>query len=136
MELTKIYQHAIKNNYALGAFNFYNLESMTAILETAQKLSTPVIMGVSESAFKYFGAEFLKGAIASAKKTYNIPFFVHLVFIPQTNRGTLPIFSAKCLYFKRYFRSAHRNRVIFRLFLSVFSKNFSAILYICNLRAA
>lgn len=78
MELTKIYQHAIKNNYALGAFNFYNLESMTAILETAQKLSTPVIMGVSESAFKYFRAEFLKGAIASAKKTYNIPFFVHL----------------------------------------------------------
>lgn len=78
MKLTEVYADALKRKYALGAFNFYNLESMKGILDTAEELNTPVILAVSESALKYFGAEFLKGAIKSAKKTYTCPFFIHL----------------------------------------------------------
>ncbi len=78
MNLVDVYSDAIKRKYAIGAFNFYNLESMKSILNVAQKLNTPVIIAVSESALKYFGAEFLKGAIKSAKKEYSVPFFVHL----------------------------------------------------------
>ncbi|MBE7075100.1 MAG: class II fructose-bisphosphate aldolase [Clostridiales bacterium] len=78
MTLQQVYKHAIKNNYALGAFNFVNLESLTAILDAAQELNTPVIVAVSESAFKYMGFEFLKSIIQGARKTYSIPFFVHL----------------------------------------------------------
>ena len=78
MKLVDIYQDAIKRKYSLGAFNFCNLESMKGILNSAQALNTPVIIAVSESALKYFGEEFLKNAIISAKNTYKIPFFVHL----------------------------------------------------------
>ena len=35
-------------------------------------------MAVSESAMDYFGFEYLKNAILSARKTYSVPFFVHL----------------------------------------------------------
>ena len=78
MKLQQVYQDALKRKYSIGAFNFVNLESLTAILDSAQELNTPVIVAVSESAFKYMGAEMLKGIIEGARKTYTIPFFVHL----------------------------------------------------------
>lgn len=78
MKIQEIYKDAIQNGYALGAFNFVNLESLTAILDAAQELNTPVIVAVSESAFKYMGFEMLKGIIEGARKTYTVPFFVHL----------------------------------------------------------
>lgn len=78
MKLQEVYQDAIKRGYSLGAFNFVNLESLTAILDAAENLSTPVIVAVSESAFKYMGFEMLKAIISGARKTYTIPFFVHL----------------------------------------------------------
>ena len=39
--------------YAVGQFNINNLEWTKAILETAQELNSPVILGVSEGAGKY-----------------------------------------------------------------------------------
>ncbi len=40
-------------HYAVGHFNINNLEWTKAILETAQELNSPVILGVSEGAGKY-----------------------------------------------------------------------------------
>ena len=40
-------------NYAVGQFNINNLEWTKAILQTAQELNSPVILGVSEGAGKY-----------------------------------------------------------------------------------
>ena len=78
MKLKEVYQDALKRNYSLGAFNFYNMESMKGILNAAEELNTPVILAVSESAIKYFGEEYLKNAITAAKSTYTVPFFIHL----------------------------------------------------------
>lgn len=78
MKLIEVYQLALKKKYALGAFNFYNLESMRAILNGAESLNTPVIIAVSESALKYFGEEYLKNAISACRAIYKIPFFIHL----------------------------------------------------------
>ncbi|WP_343208500.1 class II fructose-1,6-bisphosphate aldolase [Anaerolentibacter hominis] len=41
--------------YAVGHFNINNLEWTKAIIETAQELNSPVILGVSEGAAKYMG---------------------------------------------------------------------------------
>lgn len=44
---------AKKNHYAVGQFNINNLEWTKAVLLTAQKNHSPVILGVSEGAGKY-----------------------------------------------------------------------------------
>ncbi|MBE7082328.1 MAG: class II fructose-bisphosphate aldolase family protein [Clostridiales bacterium] len=78
MNLQKVYANALKNKFALGAFNFVNMESLKGILDAAQEQNTPVICAVSESAFEYMGFEFLKNLITSARNTYTVPFFIHL----------------------------------------------------------
>ena len=40
-------------HYAVGQFNINNLEWTKAVLQTAQELNSPVILGVSECAGKY-----------------------------------------------------------------------------------
>ncbi len=44
---------AREGKYAVGQFNINNLEWTKAILQTAQELNSPVILGVSEGAGKY-----------------------------------------------------------------------------------
>ncbi len=44
---------AKEGHYAVGQFNINNLEWTKAILQTAQELNSPVILGVSEGAGKY-----------------------------------------------------------------------------------
>ena len=78
MTLKEYYQDAIQNGYALGAFNFCNLESLKGILNGATNLNSPVIVSVSSSAMNHMGKEYLKAMIVATKKTYNIPFFFHL----------------------------------------------------------
>ncbi len=46
---------AVAGHYAVGHFNINNLEWTKAILETAQEMNSPVILGVSEGAGKYMG---------------------------------------------------------------------------------
>ncbi|QDF64785.1 class II fructose-1,6-bisphosphate aldolase [Mycoplasma nasistruthionis] len=46
---------AKKNKYAIPHFNINNLEWLKAIVLTAEKLKSPVILGVSEGALKYMG---------------------------------------------------------------------------------
>lgn len=54
---------AIARNYAVPAFNFYNMETLAAITDAAHETHSPVILAVSESALKYMGEKFLTGMI-------------------------------------------------------------------------
>lgn len=78
MKLIDVYQDAIKKGYALGAFNFCNLESLKAITNAAQKNKSPVIVAVSSSAMKHMGEEYLKNMIIATKNTCSVPCFFHL----------------------------------------------------------
>lgn len=69
----KIFQDALKNNYALGAFNFVNMEVLQGILEAAVEENSPVIVQCSTGAIKYAGNSYLKGMVLSATKDLNIP---------------------------------------------------------------
>ncbi len=50
---TEMLNKAVEGHYAVGQFNINNLEWTKAILQTAQELNSPVILGVSEGAGKY-----------------------------------------------------------------------------------
>ena len=72
---------AMKGKYAVGQFNFNNLEWTKAILLTAQENNSPVILGVSEGAGKYMGGYhavvgMVNGLIQDLKIT--VPVALHL----------------------------------------------------------
>ena len=68
---------ALKYHFALGAFNFCNMESLQAIINATAKTKSPAIIAVSESAFSYMGADFVI-ALAKVAKKQNPALFLHL----------------------------------------------------------
>ena len=68
-------------HYAVGQFNINNLEWTKSILLTAQELSSPVILGVSEGAGKYMcGYKTVVGMVTAMLEELNItvPVALHL----------------------------------------------------------
>lgn len=68
-------------HYAVGQFNINNLEWTKAVLQTAQELNSPVILGVSEGAGKYMcGFNTVVGMVNGMLETLNItvPVALHL----------------------------------------------------------
>lgn len=71
----KLYEHAIKNNYAIGAFNFVNLETLQAIIDAAKLENSPIIVQCSQSAIKYAG---IKNIVALVKQNACVPIILNL----------------------------------------------------------
>ena len=72
---------AKEGHYAVGQFNINNLEWTKAILQTAQELNSPVILGVSEGAGKYMcGYKTIVGMVNGMLENLNItvPVALHL----------------------------------------------------------
>ena len=68
-------------HYAVGQFNINNLEWTKSILQTAQELESPVILGVSEGAGKYMcGYKTIVGMVKGMMEELNItvPVALHL----------------------------------------------------------
>lgn len=62
----EMFADALRGRYAIPAFNFYNMETLNAILAAARKTHSPVILAVSESALKYMETDMLLGLITGA----------------------------------------------------------------------
>ncbi len=73
-----ILKDALKNHYAVGAFNFSNLEVLKAIVAAGNKTGKPIIAQVSKGAIEFMGFEYLKNAIKAAKKEAKVPVCFHL----------------------------------------------------------
>ncbi len=72
---------AKEGHYAVGQFNINNLEWTKAILQTAQEMNSPVILGVSEGAGKYMcGYNTIVGMVKGMIDTLGItvPVALHL----------------------------------------------------------
>lgn len=62
----EMFAAANAGGYAIGAFNFYNMETFAAILAAARTTRSPVILAVSESALEYMGDKMLIAMIRGA----------------------------------------------------------------------
>ena len=74
-------EKAKAGHYAVGQFNINNLEWTKAILQTAEELKSPVILGVSEGAGKYMcGYNTIVGMVNGMLETLGItvPVALHL----------------------------------------------------------
>ena len=73
-----IFDKANEFGFAVGAFNFSNLEFLKAILEAAEEEEAPVFVQTTEKAIRYAGIEYLSGMVHAVKDRYKIPFALHL----------------------------------------------------------
>ena len=74
-------EKAREGHYAVGAFNINNLEWTKAILQTAEELKAPVMLGVSAGANKYMtGYEVVAAMVKAMVESMNItvPVALHL----------------------------------------------------------
>lgn len=74
----EMFADAIARKYAVPAFNFFNMESLSAVLDAARMTNSPVILAVSESALKYMGPDMLQGIILGAKISPKDKIALHL----------------------------------------------------------
>lgn len=81
VNVKEMMEKARDGHYAVGAFNINNLEWTKAILQTAEELKSPVILGVSEGANKYMtGFKVVADMVKAMIETLNItvPVALHL----------------------------------------------------------
>ena len=76
--LSKMYERANRENYAIGQFNVSNLEFVQAAIGAAVELKAPIILASSSSAIKYAGIETLVAMIRSLADKAPVPIALHL----------------------------------------------------------
>jgi len=74
----KMFAVALKEGFAIGAFNVNNMEQLQAIVEACQTEKAPVIVQISRGARKYANMKYLKALIDVAVKETDLPIVVHL----------------------------------------------------------
>lgn len=74
----QIFEQALKNGFALGAFNFVNLEILKSVLQASEETGAPVIASVSEGALRYIEPEHLKSIIKTVKQQKKHKVIFHL----------------------------------------------------------
>ena len=74
----ELMQKAMKNNFAVGAFNINNMEILQGIIAAAKELDAPLILQVSKGAREYAGRTYIMKLAEAAEKDSNLPIAVHL----------------------------------------------------------
>lgn len=78
VSLNKILPAARKGRFAIGAFNFNNLEMCQGIIAGAVSMKSPVILQTSEGAIEYAGMDYLAAIALTAAAQSKIPVVFHL----------------------------------------------------------
>ncbi len=80
VHIKDLVQDANKNNYAIGAFNAHNLETVLGIAKAAIKSNSPAIIQVSEGAIRYMGLKPVVHIVTTVAKNVAkyIPIALHL----------------------------------------------------------
>ncbi len=128
MELKSLINKAYTEHYAIGAFNYYNLESAQAIASAANLASKPVIMMVTEATIEYAGLNAIQKIFEIIKEESKIELFLHLdhgrdigiikecidrKFDSVMFDGSNLSFEQNAILSSELRRSAHRKGVIF-----------------------
>lgn len=76
--MRELLDDAHKRKYAVGGFNVFNLETLGAVVEVAEELKTPLVMGLTERYFKFVDADILSAAMVRAAQKSTVPIALHL----------------------------------------------------------
>ncbi len=74
----QLFRNALDRHYAIGAFNFVNMEVLKAILQAAEENKSPVIVQCSTGAIKYAGIKTLVAIVKSIVSDMTVPVCLNL----------------------------------------------------------
>ncbi len=74
----QVLNKALRNGYAVGAFNFQDMEILQAIIHAANKEKSPVIIQTSEGAIEYAELNYLTKLATAALEESKVPVVLHL----------------------------------------------------------
>lgn len=74
----EMFEKAMKEHYAIGAFNVNNMEIIQGIIDAAKEENSPVILQASSGAIKYARVNYLKKMIEAGLEEADIPVALHL----------------------------------------------------------
>ena len=77
-KLEYYFKKAQKEGWAIGQFNFSDFTQMKAILDAAEKMKSPIILGTSEGESKFFGLEEAVALRDVLRKKVKLPIFLNL----------------------------------------------------------
>lgn len=75
--LREYIKEAKSQKKAIGHFNVSNLDAIHGIVEAAEELGVPVILGATEGEEGYIGAQVLSGIVSVLKQTAKVPVFLN-----------------------------------------------------------
>jgi fructose-bisphosphate aldolase, class II len=76
--MKELLQDARKRKYAVGGFNVFNFETLGAVIEVAEELKTPLVLGIPERLFKFVDVDILSAAMNRAAQKSSVPVALHL----------------------------------------------------------
>src|ERR1044072_5941933 len=76
-------QRSRSQNFAVGAFNIDNQETLIAIARAAQKLRAPVLVEVSHGEVEAIGIENIRDMVDNYKAEYGIEAYLNLDHSPS-----------------------------------------------------
>lgn len=76
--MNELLKDARQRKYAVGGFNVFNLETLGAVVEVAEELKTPLVLGLTERFFKFVDADALSAAMVESAKRSSVPIALHL----------------------------------------------------------
>jgi fructose-bisphosphate aldolase class II len=76
--MTKLLQHARENKYAVPSFNLLNLDSIRAVVETAEAEDAPVIVATLEKGLISTGVKQFAAVVRAWGEEVRVPVVIHL----------------------------------------------------------
>ena len=77
VNLNEVLLDAQKNHYAVGLFNTTDTDMLQAVIEAAEKLRSPVIIGTAEILLPYGELSLIAPSVIAAAKRASVPVVVH-----------------------------------------------------------
>lgn len=77
VNLNTVLKDAQKNNYAVGLFNATDTDMLQGIIEAAEEMHSPVILGTAEVLLPYADLELMAPAYINMAKNASVPVVVH-----------------------------------------------------------
>lgn len=76
--LREVLPDAVRNGYAVGAFNAHTMDAARAILKAAESEKAPVIVQLNQAMVKFTGLDYAVAMVKTGADTARVPVVLHL----------------------------------------------------------